>query len=146
MLKISKKKGALQDLSLNNTHIFNITVFATATTIVIEIQTSKMSQNLNQAKKPFAYLPFLLKLSLLYNNYPTFKVTLLCDFLYPLYDTGGTNQPSGFKITVTFSMLGQKITGFPMKNVTLLRFCSWKILTLICCTLNFMFFQVIILI
>lgn len=76
---------------------------------------------LNQDKKPLAYLPFLLKLSLLYNYYPTFKVTLLCDLMYPLYDTGGVNRPSRFQFTVTFSILGQKVTGSPMKNITLLR-------------------------
>lgn len=30
--------------------------------------------------------------------------------MYPLYDTGGVNQPGRFQITVTFSILGQKVT------------------------------------
>ena len=41
---------------------------------------------------------------------------LWSDLVYPLYNIGGVNQPS---ITVTFSILGQKVTDFPMSNITL---------------------------
>lgn len=38
--------------------------------------------------------------------------------MYPLYNTGGINQPSRFQIAVAFSILTQNVTDFPMRTIT----------------------------
>ena len=95
-----------------------------------------------ELKRLCTYLPFLLNPSLSYTHCPAFKVTLWNDLMYPLYDTGGVNQPSRFQITVTFSILGQKVTYEECNS--LLRFCQCKISTLKCYILKYMFYQVIL--
>ena len=102
MLRLSLKKRALQNPSLNDSHRYDITVFAAAT-LAIQIANTRflmkacsLSTCWAKLKSLCTYLPFLISPSLLHTNYPAFQVTLWSDTIYPLYDSRGVSQPSRF--------------------------------------------------